>query len=80
VSAPLQVIVLAPFVIGSPKEGRRLPPPPYRRERRERWRPQDCIPQLDKAGLRRRVEKLQRGTKQQREALLTGARLWLRAA
>jgi hypothetical protein len=61
-------------LIGSPKEGRRLPPPPYRRERREPWRPAEGIPRRDTDERRRRVQELHRMTRPQREALRAAGR------
>jgi hypothetical protein len=53
-------IVLVPYEVGSPKEGRRLRPPRYARQQHEPWRPQRAIPATKAEALRRFLERVNR--------------------
>jgi hypothetical protein len=67
--APLQIVLVPYPAAGSPKEARRLAPPPYPQRKDPPWPVKQAIPRWDREALRRRVEELRRETRPQVEAL-----------
>jgi hypothetical protein len=60
-------IVLVPYEIGSPKEGRRLRPPRYPSNPHEPWRPQRYIPATKAQRLGEFMRRVQQQTEDARE-------------
>ena len=67
-----QIIVVAVPEAGCPKEGRRHPPPAYKRNPHEPWRPQRAIPNKAEA-LRKFLERVNRQNEEVR-AFMANAR------
>jgi hypothetical protein len=66
------IIVPVPFEGGSPKEGRRQPPPAYKRNAHEPWRPATRPPSKAEA-LRKLLERVDRQNEEER-AFMANAR------